>query len=447
MSQYYTIQITGGTSEGLYTIYYNSIGAGYIPNIYNTITTASNLTLTELLAGVTVDVPTNTTKLFLVNTGQNCGNYQEFEVTPTPPTYPCICIHILSVSDSVDTQFQVCYDGNTINGKPHYTGSTVDVTWNTNGYWNLNGFTNNGVSFRSGDFDNVPDSNWYGVGNGSQNYSVTTVIGDCPSVYLRKTNLNITTNNPTCGGSDGSIIARGVGDLGWTYSIDGLSYDNLTGIFVGLPASTYVIYAKNSNGDIVSQTVTLNLTPTTSFVIPAAFSLTPASSSGNMQVYYYTVSYDTSNIPVGETVTFDYILNYSPQYSQPGNVIFDYNSRSLSKNGGPSLSWSNSIPYSESILPLPCDTTLNSYVISDQYKVTHVSLVNGDTLELSLFLGVDTQTNGGFSNNCLTQGLINVQTTTDNRRATCQCCSFEVTSTNQSTPQQFYKPQKYRPIG
>ena len=95
MDNYYTIKITGGTSTGPYTIYYDVIGSGNIAQIYPSSLPATGITLASLtsISGVQVAVPNTTTGITLYN--QSCMTYENFEVDPTPPTLTCLCITIL----------------------------------------------------------------------------------------------------------------------------------------------------------------------------------------------------------------------------------------------------------------------------------------------------------------------------------------------------------------
>ena len=64
---YYTIQITGGTSVGPYTIYYTTVSPNNIAEIYPTNVPAQNISLNDMLTGVDIEVPDNTTLLIIYN--------------------------------------------------------------------------------------------------------------------------------------------------------------------------------------------------------------------------------------------------------------------------------------------------------------------------------------------------------------------------------------------
>ena len=71
----------------------------------------------------------------------------------------------------------------------------------------------------------------------------------------------ITLIQPTCIVVTGTITVVAPTGLGMTYSIDGLTYINTTGIFTQLPAGTYTVTSKDANGCISAVTiVTINAT-------------------------------------------------------------------------------------------------------------------------------------------------------------------------------------------
>ena len=58
MAKYYNIKLTSGTSNGPYTIYYNSVSAGNVATIVSSGTPASGLTYNNVYPnGVNVSVP------------------------------------------------------------------------------------------------------------------------------------------------------------------------------------------------------------------------------------------------------------------------------------------------------------------------------------------------------------------------------------------------------
>ena len=75
---YYNVQITGGTSPGLYSIYYDVVGNANYADIFPTLLPASGITLIQLNnnIGIDIQVPVSFTKIILYN--ESCGTYEEF---------------------------------------------------------------------------------------------------------------------------------------------------------------------------------------------------------------------------------------------------------------------------------------------------------------------------------------------------------------------------------
>ena len=67
--------------------------------------------------------------------------------------------------------------------------------------------------------------------------------------------------DPTCiGGSDGSITVTGSGGSApYSYSLDDIDYTNTTGVFNGLAAGAYNVYAKDSNGCVDPSPIEITL--------------------------------------------------------------------------------------------------------------------------------------------------------------------------------------------
>ncbi|MGO4819906.1 MULTISPECIES: T9SS sorting signal type C domain-containing protein [unclassified Flavobacterium] len=85
----------------------------------------------------------------------------------------------------------------------------------------------------------------------SVNTGVTTIA---PTVIVEQ---------PSCTANTGKISITNPMGIGMTYSIDGVSYTNTTGIFNSLPVGNYSVTAKNSSG-CISPSVNVNLAvPTT----------------------------------------------------------------------------------------------------------------------------------------------------------------------------------------
>lgn len=90
MALYYNIKLTSGTSNGPYTIYYDSVNVANIATIVSSATPASGLTYNNVYPnGVNVSVPSFTTSLIVYNT--SCNDSDSFVIptpTPTPTATP-----------------------------------------------------------------------------------------------------------------------------------------------------------------------------------------------------------------------------------------------------------------------------------------------------------------------------------------------------------------------
>jgi len=445
MSRYFTININSGTSPGPYTIYYNTIGLGNIATIYPSGLPAENLTLTQLQTGVIVTAPVDIVDLYLYNV--LCETNQKFQIPQIAVTYPDICITVQNVNLGINDQYQFTYSNNTINGKPQYqTYNGYLLNWNLNGYWEFVTYPGP-VLIQSNDADNIPDSNWGAVGPSAKDYIITTQQGLCEQIPL-PSRLTLTKISPICEVStNGSINATANGGSGgWTYSLNGLLYNNTTGVFTSLGTGQYTIYAKDLNGQVISQTITLTAQqPYTTFTIAGTSTVTNLPTVGNMRYYLATVNYDTSQIPVGVTMTFDYKMVYNLYYTEPGLATFDTTQHYITKNGNP-ISISNG-PTTPFVMGQrgPCASPTPYYIYGglDSYISSGINLVNGDVFTINIIYGIDTKTNGSVDINsttiCVTIGYVYLNSLIENVVLSCECCDDVVINPNIASTSQNYE--------
>jgi hypothetical protein len=169
----------------------------------------------------------------------------------------------------------------TINSLPAYTAPTVGTVTQPNcavgtGSVILNGLPPTGNWFINpgGIAGTGTTKTIYGLVAGTYNFTVTSpevcwsysppsadvVINDAivaaPTVTL--------TQPTTCTTPTGTITITAPSGTGMTYSIDGSTYTNTTGIFTPVPAGSYLVTAKNADGCISSGTsVMINAQPVT----------------------------------------------------------------------------------------------------------------------------------------------------------------------------------------
>lgn len=437
---YYTIQINSGNSPGPYTIYYNTIGLGNMCYIYPNGLVASGLTLTQLQLGVVVySLSNDINSIYVYN--ESCKVNQELLVNADKITYPCICITITNMVSQEQEVLNFCYSYVTFNDRPQYqTVDGVTMSWNLNGYWEIENYIINNTQFRSNYSSDIPDSNWVGFGGNSNDYLLIAQQGDCvyPSPVLK-----LTTENPTCLGiNNGTINAVALGgNGGWLYSLDNLIYLNNTGIFTSLGSGQYTVYAKDINNYVVSETITLNNDLSVNFKIPYTILVQDSPTYKNMSYKNITINYDTSYIPIGETVSFNYRILYNLIYYSPGFAVFDTGSHYLTKNGLPITITKTTANPLVAVAPsnLGC-IDYSQYNGSDEYMSDMVTLTNGDIFTSTIIYGIDTITNGMIENkgSCYTIAQVLVNTLFENVELSCTCCNLDKNAVNVSEPAQIY---------
>lgn len=123
------------------------------------------------------------------------------------------------------------------------------------------GFTyslNGGAFQSSGTFSNLATGNYTVTAKNSNGCTGTTQVAlgtsnPCAGVTIT---VNITKQDPSLNLSNGSITATAGGSTGFTYSLNGGTYQS-SGTFSNLGAGTYTVTAKNANGCIGTGQVTL----------------------------------------------------------------------------------------------------------------------------------------------------------------------------------------------
>jgi hypothetical protein len=454
--KYYTIQNTFGTSPGPYSVYYNTVddgSLGSLVTLYPSHFIATGITMNQLNLGLDIEVPNNAVVIYVYN--NYCEDYQKLNLVIEGQELrfsvgeenngTCFCLTINNLETKESNTVSVCQNGNMVNDKPVYTNESVDVTWNNNGYWEMNEYSSDGVVFRSTDSRDIPLSNWFGVGVKSNSFEIISQEGNCNTSSFNNVLLMLDNHNPSCVGiNDGTITAYVIGGTGftgsWSYSIDGYIFTNTTGIFNNLNSGLYTIYAKYPVNDfIISKSVELQSTPISYFSIPGNLTINELQSVGNMKYYLASVTYDTSLIPLGETITFDYSMNYSLNYLQPGSVDFDTTQHTIYKNGGGLNILENSLGTFTQISPSTCNQAYYLYSKNNTYSSNSVSLINGDTLVVNAIYGIDTKTNGGVDGTCYTKGWVDINLSFENIQTSCQCCQLNRNLVNVTQQPQIYQ--------
>ena len=126
-TKYYTIKITGGTSPGPYTIYLDS-NPGTIATRYPELTSATDLDLPLLQAGVTIEVASTPTSIIVSNT--YCGNYISL-IPPVNIVYNSFCLSFES-SYLGTVVHKTFIPNDLVGGYPSWkdnSDSTITITW------------------------------------------------------------------------------------------------------------------------------------------------------------------------------------------------------------------------------------------------------------------------------------------------------------------------------
>jgi len=259
--RYFIVTLDSFNSEGPYTVYYNTINGGTIAGILDSSNLAENLNPFDLVAGITVSVPDDVTKLIVYDTSI-CQEYKEIQITAIEPTYEDFCVTIIGtpftqVMLPEITQILFSYDGTIENEKPVYadSGDTYTVYWSGNS-WHLLGFEVGGGSITSTNSTDTPINGWTINGPLSGFYTISANLGEC--LLSNRATLRVTSFPPTCSSlSDGQITLSLLGGTPpYSYSLDNIIYvtDGPTHTFFNLAQSDYNVYAQDTNGTYVDFT-------------------------------------------------------------------------------------------------------------------------------------------------------------------------------------------------
>jgi len=323
--KHYTIQITeGSTSPGPYTIYYGVLNPPLttnIPTIYpsgTTVQLTQNLALSALTTGIIVEVPSETTVLYLYN--QLCPN-NTITLTPNiPKVYNDFCLIFTEPKKNTKFHFtQTLFDSN---GNPAWVAdsdSNIVVKWNGT-VWILSGYQpleKTVTIYSSSGVDANPPEGWGINGASDLELSVHYYFGKCPS-SAKKSYYPVSINQPTCL-CDGSILFNtNLDNPPFTYSINnGVTYST-SPIFSDLCSGIYSLSILDSLGNNYSKTITLE-SPTQPITYTLTLNTTPTTQINNpttISKTYETTVVVSPQLPDGTTIYFDLIHNNS-FYSGP----------------------------------------------------------------------------------------------------------------------------------
>jgi hypothetical protein len=420
MSKYYIIKITGGTSPGPYTIYYNS-SLGPIATIYPELTPATNLTLTQLTGttGVMVRVPDNSS-IILYNT-----SYCSSGITLIPQTiitYIDFCLTL--INNKGVTTFNHFVSNGLIGGYPSWVddeNQNITITYES-GYWIVNGFSAVAESvIKSLSPSNAnPPTGWKYYGGSISD--IPYQEGSCSTA--KRSSLPVSINQPTCS-NDGSIVFNvEIVNPPYLYSIDnGVTYTS-SPIFTNLRSGIYILSVLDSLGETFSKTITLDkpIMATTYSISLNTTNTTPVSNELSLVNSYETSIQVTPPLPDGATITFD-LIHTNSFYSSPtsGTSVLTTGTI-LSKNLSGITINSTTTGNTQSVNTTPgCQSDI-IYQSNINEVWNSITLTNTDTITISTTSRVDKTTTGlcvvGYSND--TYSISNAVI------SGCDCCSLIV---------------------
>lgn len=424
MSKYYTIKITGGTSPGPYTIYYDQVGQpSYIATIYgsNPLQLAINLTLSELQtgSGIIIQVPDSATTIYLYN--NYCSTYETL-IPQVITTYNDFCLK--TINNKGVTIYSHFVPSTLVNGYPSWVESndnSITITYD-GVVWKIDGFSINGGTITSNDSSTSnPPSNWTEVGGGGT-YSIDYNLGGCSKA--RRSSFPVSINQPTCL-CDGSIIFNvNLDNPPFSYSIDnGVTYSN-SPIFTNLCPGIYVLSVVDSLGDTFSKTVTLdkfNMLTTYTITLNTSTNTTVNNEISLVKSYDTNISISPP-LPDGAVITFD-LIHTNSFYSSPTSGTSILTTGTIVNKNSSSVSYNNLVTgNTQSFNTTPgCQTEI--IYQSDINEVWNsLTLTNTDNITISTTTRVDKATTGlcvvGYSND--TYSIVNTKI------SGCDCCSIVV---------------------
>jgi hypothetical protein len=222
------------------------------------------------------------------------------------PTYGNLCLVLVKRSSSKlspfeTVQIQLDYNGYK-NGYPEWLSSDnqYDLYWSTGdtNNWVITGYPSSYVTIVNNTTSIPPLNGWQALGS-LEIYSISVLSGNCGTNSLVGFNVSV---NPKKCENDGSIIIQAYGGTGvYQYSIDnGITFSS-NPIFQNLAGGNYIVFVKDSNNVVATQTVFVPTQPAQSVTV--LFSGSP-----NTDTFIIT-----SDIQPGYTLSFD--LNHVNNFS------------------------------------------------------------------------------------------------------------------------------------
>lgn len=422
MSQNYLVTITGGTSPGPYTIYYDTINKENIALKYLYYTPATDITLSELISGYYATVPNETKQLYLYN--QLCETNQSFPIENPQQTYD-FCI-IIDGDFAIHFNPNGLYDGyqSWISDDTNYL-TIFDTSINK---WKVSGGT---LPFQIVSNASYPPlTGWYTIGGGAGN--LLSNEGNC--LTTTPLEFSVITNNPTCE-CDGSIIFQPYGGTPpYQYSIDNGVTQSSSAIFNNLCGGNYTLVLTDSNSNTYYDSVILT---NTQLSITYSVSITPVvttiSDTPTLKTNQITATINvTPPLPSGVLLTLK--LNHSNVFSSspaPTTSTLTTNT-TLTKNGIPQTPPLNTIgtSISQNTIPACQNTIVYNQTINDFWN--SITMNSGDVIALNT-----TTTISKTIVKCLVGTSLDTYNITAASISGCDCCNVEIININSGSSGEF----------
>jgi hypothetical protein len=324
----YLIQLTEGDYTANYTIYYNSVDTSNIATLLGTNLPAEGISLDELLAGVSIDIPGTSDTIIIVGDGY-CDNSIEFQVVPTetPPPPPSLCMTFITDGSLNSWQFEP----NSVQNdktKWEYTlnNKIYTITWNpfvVPNRWEMKFIDT--VIFVSTNNTSIPDSGWTIEGFTTQYDTIINlkvIQGTCPLVEPLETEIksdtNLCKNLSRCTGILTVVNTVG-GTPPYSYSLDG-STPTTNILFDSVCSGNHELTTIDSNGVETTNTFTIG-----EGQIPTTYTLdidyNNVVNVNSDTTYTETVEWVITPSPaltVGTQLTFDLLIDVTQTSSLPG---------------------------------------------------------------------------------------------------------------------------------
>jgi len=429
---YYTISLTmESTSDGPYTIYYNSAppGPADIPSLYPSGVLAQNISTTTLQSGVIVKVP-NTTPInlgvfYIYN--EHCQNNTVTLIVPTVSQYSNFCLSVVKTTrdSSQSTTINFIYSSLDSNNKPIWLGDDSPqstISWDGT-KWLLSTTIYGNVMFSNTQLTSsiTYPTNWFGTG-GFPLQSITTNEGSCGNV--RKQLPPVSVNQPTCL-CDGSIIFNVTLDNPpFNYSIDnGVTYSS-SPIFTNLCSGIYSLLVVDSLLESYSSSVTLDKQQqsTTYSISLKTINTTPVNNNTSLVNTYETIVVVNPSLPDGTTITFDVIHNNSFYSSPTSGTSILTTGTVLTKNSAPISINSTVTGNTQSVNTIT--NCQKEYVYQSNIDDVWSSLTisNNDTITINTTSRVDKTTLG----ECVVGYCTDNYSISNPVISGCDCCSIKI---------------------